>query len=214
MQKTAIRKRLLSLLLAMACAFGLVALSACSQDSSNDEESLKQNVSASLDALIDKDTVSSLFRSIDGVSLLEGYGFDVDALSETIVSCFSYEIENVSIDGDNATVTVKMSYPDYESDELATLVTKKVDEANISEMTEIDDIVAAYQAVISEALGDESLPRASQEFEIPCVKENGSWVIKDKNALMEQAQALLSVASSTDSSSSSASDDSESSSAK
>ncbi len=206
MKGITMKKKVVSLLLAVACAFSLVALSACSQsnDTGNDEAEIKDAVTSTLETLVDKDTISTLFHSIDGVEDLESYGLDVDALSEAIASSFSYEVENVTIDGDSATATAKMSYPDYESDELTDLLQEKIDAANIAEMTDMEEIMSAYQEAMIAALTDENLPQASQEFEVPCVKENGAWTIEDKDALMEEAEALLSSVSSTNSSSSSA----------
>ena len=101
MKGITMKKKVVSLLLAVACAFSLVALSACSQsnDTGNDEAEIKDAVTSTLETLVDKDTISTLFHSIDGVEDLESYGLDVDALSEAIASSFSYEVENVTIDG-------------------------------------------------------------------------------------------------------------------
>lgn len=198
------KKRFLLVVTTLVFALALGGLAACggSAGSSSDgggpsdEELITQDVESTLSSMLDQDTIATAFRSVEGVSDLEGLGFDVDAVSEAIASSLKFEVENVTVDGDAATATVKMSYPDFESDEMAAALQEKLESLDVADMTSTADIVKAYQDAMVEVLTDSSLPQASDQTEVDYVRDGDGWKMKDEDAIAEEINELAETAGS------------------
>ncbi len=102
-----IKKVAVTFLAAALLAVGAMALTGCGQ---NSEEVVRDGVAAELDKLknLDDETLQ-LLASESGASSLATYGIDAEEFVTSYLSGFDYRIDDVTVDGNNATATVVLT---------------------------------------------------------------------------------------------------------
>lgn len=92
----------------LTCAAMAVALVACGSDNS-DEAVIREGLTEELDSIKNYDTeeMEEVFSYL-GLSL-EDYGISVTEICDTWLNSFDYSIDDVTVDGEEATATVTIS---------------------------------------------------------------------------------------------------------
>lgn len=101
-----------AVLLVLLCALCLFVLPSCSAFSPKDKVS--EDMSSRLDAIKEGDTgsLSVLAEDLDAEEV-EGYGLSQDDLLAAYLDGFDYQIEDVSVDGKTASVSVVFTVKSY-----------------------------------------------------------------------------------------------------
>lgn len=180
-----IKKLAASFLAAALLALGAVALVGCGP---NDEEVIREGVSAELDKLknLDDETLD-LLASEAGADDLATYGIDAKAFVSSYLAGFDYRIENVSVDGENATATVVLtckSFSQY-TDSLQEAVTTLAADESIRSMSE-DEQNAKFGETIMSSLNGLSAVETGP-IDLAFAREGNTW-----NATQEAEQAITS----------------------
>ena len=158
-----------SILLAM----GAMALVGCGQ---NDEEIIRDGVSAELDKLknLDEETLN-LLASEAGADDLSSYGIDAKEFVSSYLAGFDYRIESVNVDGDNATATVVLtckSFSQY-TNSLEEAVTTLAEDESIQSMS-TDEQNMKFGETIMSSLNELSAVETSP-IELAFAREGNSW---------------------------------------
>lgn len=155
---------------ACCCAF----LSGCAE---NSEEAVRNLVSSEFDQVkqVDADTIEEYSTDSAEITMLRSFGVTPADIYEALFDGFDYEIKNIEVEGDKATVSVVLSSKDftnYQSD-LSAAVQSEEFLASVKGLPTEEVQAAAAQLLLKEI---KDLPVAqSEEVSFTCVKKDGRW---------------------------------------
>jgi hypothetical protein len=166
----------LSLLVAAFCALGVFTLSGCAQKQT-DEEVIREQLTTELDSIknVDSNFVDDFSESIN-MTQLSVYGIDGTDFMQAYLNGFDYSIDDISVEGDQATATVTLtckSYSGYQNalEDAVTKITENPEE--LTTMTE-DDINKKIGEIVIGSLENVDLAQTTP-IEIKYTKENDTW---------------------------------------
>jgi hypothetical protein len=166
----------------MSCALAF-ALGGCA----NDETAIRNGLTTELDQFKDPD--SALWKEITASSASEfaDMGVESQDLINAWTEGFSFEVGEITVDGDTAQATISIT-----SKQLASAMTA-AQEALLSDMSSLEQMTEAeIQKKTGEVILDalkKSTP-VTTEITVPCTKSGNQWS-EDESATNEYARALL-----------------------
>lgn len=107
-KKTLGKGALLALAAALSCVM-LVGLTACGESS---EDTIRKGVTEELESIknLDQSAIDEIMAGAGSTGTeLEQYGIDMEEFCRTWLSGFDYTVDDVKVDGDNATATVTIT---------------------------------------------------------------------------------------------------------
>ena len=185
--------RLVSLVAACAVA-ACAALGLCACGPS-EEEAIRDALAAELDQIAQTPTEDEMREALGGTyDELVAYGIEPSELYAALYSRFEYEMGDVSVDGDTATVTLSVTNVDV-GEALSNFERYAMEWMYSEEALEIvmtqgeDAYVAAGMRLLVDALSDEGLGTVTEDVSIELRRDSdGSWRLADED---EAARALL-----------------------
>lgn len=164
------------------------------------------------DYMVDEDAVSELTEEFDTITSsfteLEDMGMessDIDNLLTSITGTIEYEILDCEENDDNASVTISLSIPDFDSIDFSDtdllmemlgvsseeeLLTKYTDVSSVDELAEMDedelndvqaDLMSGMMADFAKNMSKivKDVEMIDEEITFELVKEDGKWLISD-----------------------------------
>ena len=170
---TKVRRALLCVVAACVMVFGLTALAGCG---ANEEEQVRQQVTADLDAI--KNLDDAMVQEVVAAAADEGvdeayemFGITTEDVVRAYLDGFDYTIDGVTIDGDTAQVTVTMTMKS-EADVTSALETM-FNNLDMAEVIEAGDFEFLGSHMIDTINAVESTPQ--EPVTVEYVKADGAW---------------------------------------
>lgn len=178
-----IKKLAASFLAAALLAMGAAALVGCGP---NDEEVIREGVSAELDKLknLDGETLD-LLASEAGADDLATYGIDAKEFVSSYLAGFDYRIESVNVDGDNATASVVLtckSFSQY-TDSIGEAVTTLAADESVQSMSTDEQNMKFGEAIMSSLNALSAVETGP--IDLTFTRDGNSW-----NTTQEAEQAI------------------------
>lgn len=196
------------IVLLLSFVFGLMTLTACGGSSSTPEsaapssssvsseesavsdvdqikESLQGSTQDVIRSSLTESTVESLKQDEELMEIMDKAGIDPEDYASAMVSHVSIEPGEVTVDGDQATVELTMTLPDFSKmDEFQNQkLEEKMKDIDQSQMTE-DEMYKAFGQVMLEIAKDPDMPVETQTLDVKLTMEDGQWVV-DQQAIMD-----------------------------
>ena len=148
LNRSQIIQGVLAVLLGIFALMGAAALSGCAGNENNNEDIIRDSLSSELDSIknIDDSFVNDFSESIN-MSQLSMYGIDGVEFMKAYLDGFDYTIDNITVDGDQATAQITLtckSYTGYTQALQAAVDEIKANPDSISAMqsdSEINDVI-------------------------------------------------------------------------
>lgn len=196
------RFKLVSLVVVLVialCSMGLVACGGSGQGGGGseksggqesapqptDEELIKQDVEKILGTSISAETLLKGLRDDEQMLKFEEMGMDLEEYAKNMAKIFKISIDSVEVEGDEAKAKAKLTVPDFgeKTDKLTEkALEKETKGVTVSELSQ-DEQIKIFAKVMNGVLSDPDFPTATTDFDIDYVKKDGTWQMKDKNAI-------------------------------
>lgn len=206
------RFKLVSLVVVLVialCSMGLVACGGSGQGGGGseksggqesapqptDEELIKQDVEKIIGTSISAETLLKGLRDDEQMLKFEEMGMDLEEYAKNMAKIFKISIDSVEVEGDEAKAKAKLTVPDFgeKTDELTEkALEKETKGVTVSELSQ-DEQIEIFAKVMNGVLSDPDFPTATTDFDIDYVKKDGTWQLKDKDAI----ESILSAKGST-----------------
>ncbi len=153
------------------------ALAGCNAANEANEEVIREAITQELDPYKNHDSRAvDQIRSQNAVALAT-VGIDGEQYAEALLDGFDYAIEDVTVDGNNATATLVMTQKNIDENEAEAIMEELVEDPAFVAMTD-DERKAAVGEKIFEYI--ESVPSAPQDpVELEFVMEGNMWNLTD-----------------------------------
>lgn len=196
------RFKLVSLVVVLVialCSMGLVACGGSGQGGGGseksggqesapqptDEELIKQDVEKIIGTSISAETLLKGLRDDEQMLKFEEMGMDLEEYAKNMAKIFKLSIDSVEVEGDEAKAKAKLTVPDFgeKTDELTEkALEKETKGVTVSELSQ-DEQIEIFAKVMNGVLSDPDFPTATTDFDIDYVKKDGTWQLKDKDAI-------------------------------
>jgi len=196
------RFKLVSLVVVLVialCSMGLVACGGSGQGGGGseksggqesapqptDEELIKQDVEKIIGTSISAETLLKGLRDDEQMLKFEEMGMDLEEYAKNMAKIFKISIDSVEVEGDEAKAKAKLTVPDFgeKTDKLTEkALEKETKGVTVSELSQ-DEQIEIFAKVMNGVLSDPDFPTATTDFDIDYVKKDGTWQMKDKNAI-------------------------------
>ena len=146
----------------LAAAMAVVALGAFTGCNANDanEKVIRESITEEFDAYKNHDaSVVNQIRTQNAVDLAT-LGIDGEEYANALLDGFDYTIDDVTVDGKEATVTLTLTQKDLDEDEAAAIVEELADDPAVTDMS-YDELKQAVSDRIFEYIA--SVPAAAQD---------------------------------------------------
>ena len=196
------RFKLVSLVVVLVialCSMGLVACGGSGQGGGGseksggqestpqptDEELIKQDVEKIIGTSISAETLLKGLRDDEQMLKFEEMGMDLEEYAKNMAKIFKISIDSVEVEGDEAKAKAKLTVPDFgeKTDKLTEkALEKETKGVTVSELSQ-DEQIEIFAKVMNGVLSDPDFPTATTDFDIDYVKKDGTWQMKDKDAI-------------------------------
>lgn len=160
-----------SALVACACVFGLVALSGCA----NEEDQIRSELSKELDSVknLDEGVIEQLVGAIssEDQEVFDSVGIDATEFVTTYFDGFDYTIDDVTVNGDTADITLTLTCRTASA--LETAMMEVVENIDYDELVSTGDMTMIGTAIIDAIRAVE--PTQSGPVTIQAQKVDGTW---------------------------------------
>ena len=170
---TKVRRALLCVAAACVMVFGLTALAGCG---ANEEEQVRQQVAADLDAI--KNLDDAMVQEVVAAAAEEGvdeayemFGITTEDVVRAYLDGFDYTIDSVTVDGDTAQVTVTMTMKS-EAD-VTSAMNEWASGIDTAEIIATGDLTFLGEGMIDAIGAVESTPQ--EPVTVEYVKADGAW---------------------------------------
>ena len=160
-------------LAAVALSVGALSLGACGPSA---EEVVRQGVADELERLKTHDeALLDELAADSGVDQLATYGIDAKSFIAAYLDGFDYRIDEVKVDGDNATATVVLTCKKFDAfaQALTEATTALAEDGKTAEL-DADQINEKVGQLVLEALGSVE-PTESNPVELPFARTDNAW---------------------------------------
>ena len=196
-RRRVMKNKFLVSLMACVLAFGMFALAGCggsssSQSGPTDEELITADAEGIIAKILTPDNIESMLSKTSGgtIEQMESMGLklDYEALAASFKDVIKLKVDSVTVNGDTATAAITTTYPDYTNEEASKIMeaemTKVFGEADLASLaTDTDKLSDLMNDAITTCLTSPDLPTTSASGTIDYEKVNGTWQIKDDDAL-------------------------------
>lgn len=174
--RSTIQGNLVAIAALLLLAIGLVGLTGCSNNQS-DEDAIRSSLTSELDSIknIDDSFVNEFSESID-MSQLSVYGIDGVEFMKSYLSGFDYSIDSINVDGDSATAQITLTCKSYTGYQQA--LQQAVDEIT----ADPDALAASSNDEINQKIGEIVIGSldgvelaATQPITITYTEVDGTW---------------------------------------
>ena len=179
MKKRSLKVLACSLVAALAVTCGLV-LTACGGQ--NDEEAIRQDVTAKLDTIknADESAIDELIADVD-TSTFDQLGVDPSEFVAAMFDGFDYTIDSVSVDGDTATASVTVTCKSLTTmqDDVTNAVSDLMsDPASLMDKSQ-DELVELAGQTMMDAIKNSATHETTYEFTYQ--KSGDTWTMQDES---------------------------------
>ena len=163
--------------------FTLGAFTGCNANEAN-EEVIRTSITEELDPSKNHDsTVVSQMRQQNAVALAT-VGLDGQEYADALLDGFDYTIEDVTVDGSDATATIVMTQKDLDEDQVEAMMDELSEDPEFAEMS-LDERKAAVSGKIMEYIA--SVPAAPQDpVTLEFVLNGNQWEPTDTTTMKLQ----------------------------
>lgn len=172
-RKPLIKWALLALAAALAATM-LAGLTACGGESP--EDVIRKGVTEELESIknLDQAALDEIVAGAGAGAGLDEYGIDMEEFCRTWLDGFDYSVDEVKVDGENATATVTISCKSLMEGinifmEKVTALTEDPDALSLS----TDELNKKMGAMLVEAVGE--APIETNTVDLPYVLNNNTW---------------------------------------
>ncbi|MCI9129691.1 MAG: hypothetical protein HFJ65_05230 [Eggerthellaceae bacterium] len=163
--------------------FTLGAFTGCNANEAN-EEVIRTSITEELDPYKNHDsTVVNQIRQQNAVALAT-VGLDGQEYADALLDGFDYTIEDVTVDGSDATATIVMTQKDLDEDQVEAMMDELSEDPEFAEMS-LDERKAAVSGKIMEYIA--SVPAAPQDpVTLEFVLNGNQWEPTDTTTMKLQ----------------------------
>ena len=199
------KNRFLAILMACVLACSVFAIAGCGGGSSSsgssaapsgptDEELITADVEGIFGKIFTPEVIEAIISEGAGDTLgqLESLGvtFDYNALAEAFKTVMKVEVTGVTVNGNEATADITITYPDYNDakgkEAMEAAMTKMLEDVDPATVKDDPD---ALSKLLNEAivvgLTSPDIPTTSATDSIEYVKNGDTWEMKDADALQD-----------------------------
>lgn len=185
MPRRALPKKLLSILSAIVLVLGVsFAVSGCS----NDEQVIREGIDSEMSVFVNptSENLKEVLGETDYASLnteLSTYGTTIDELMQHIFSGMTYQIGDISVNGDTATAHVSVTMKDA-SDVMDNVYSSSDEQAELQQIYADQGMTAAYQAIWQEFYKqlDATTATTTTDVDLTLTKTDDTWTVDDDSS--------------------------------
>lgn len=177
-----------TMLIGLVVAFALATmclLAGCQGQS--DEDKIKEVLNKEL--TINDETIKSFTEGVGSVSEFEQMGISIDDFAKTLFEGYSYNIDSVKVDGNNATAEVTFKIKDLKK----AMETAQADIQSMAQSADTTDIDSLYKQagqIIMTSLKNTS-DMSTTTHTIDLTKDGSEWKVTDQNQLSDIGSKLF-----------------------
>lgn len=182
MTRHVLPKKLVSVLSSIVLALGVsFAVSGCS----NDEQVIREGIDSEMSVFANptSDNLKEAFGDTEYASLnteLSMYGTSIDEFMQHVFAGMTYQIGDISIDGDKATAHVSVTMKDA-SDIMDNVYSSSDDQEELQQIYADQGITAVYTAVWQEFYKqlDATTDTTTTDLDLTLTKTDDTWSVDD-----------------------------------